>query len=87
MFRSVLRCVRRFQSDNTLQAFGCLAIACLALTRQNREMMIADGDAGALVFSALNAHRDDVSVQENACKAISYLVRDGRTRVCSHSLT
>ena len=80
--RSVLHCVRKFDSDAALQTDGCQAIACLAMTEKNRSKMVAEGDAGALVFLALNKHRGDVAVQENACKAISYLVRDSMMTYC-----
>ena len=71
----------QFQSDATLQAVGCQAMACLAMGEYNRSMMVK-GDAGALAFLALNIHRDDVTVQENACKAISYLIRDSMMAGC-----
>ena len=78
MCRSVLRCFTRFQSAASLQACGCQAIACLAMSDQNRAMLLEHGNAGVLLLSALNMHRDDITVQENACKAISYVVRSGK---------
>jgi hypothetical protein len=75
IYRRVLHCVTQFQHDAPLQAVGCQAMACFAMEKYNRSCMV-EGGAGTLAFSALNIHRHDVTVQENACKAISYLIRD-----------
>lgn len=58
-----------------MQAAACQTISFLATTRRNRELMMSEENAVTLLFRALTLHRDSVQVQENATKAISYLLR------------
>jgi len=76
---AVLNAMKKHETDASLQALGCSALAKVCGTSKNViEWMVVEEDVIKLVLEAMKLHDKEEAVQEYACDLLNYLVNSER---------